>query len=194
MFRKILVLTVLFFPLQACFNSKSNATTLAVSEFKTIENSLNTPKNIIFLDNEFIAKNYTSDLVEYYLKDEEGYHWTSLVTVMFYADVNNLDVVLQAMRHEYQQANKVGKKVLYEINKLNDQKGIVRSIYYPIKNDNRFNSFELYFAKYQIQDCGLVILSFSKRATPKSDPEKVIKFSDEYASAIINSLPQINCK
>ncbi|MBR8463291.1 hypothetical protein KDD93_01735 [Campylobacter sp. faydin G-24] len=182
---KILLSSLMAFALSGCLNMQSISYATTPSKSDTL-NALNLPDTIVYNGEKF-SKTYTTDnLVEYYLKGEKDFSWSKLISVMYDPNLKDIDVYIDSIKNVHDIENHE-----YSITKLDENRAIDKTLYYPMPNNANFSDYEVNFNIATKQNCGIIILFYAQRF---NDLKSAREFINSHESYFMTNAPKVECR
>ena len=173
--------------LTGCDGSKSYALTPNASELEYI----NLPKSIELDELNFMLKGRNLTSAEFYLADEDGFDWSKLVTVSFSAKAD-----IKSYKQAFENSLKSGRfgNTKFELKFVSGSEYKGYAIYFPVKDDKKFDSYEIDLIQSKKLDCGLVTMHYAVKFSSDINEKTIKTFIAKKLSKISSEFPKITCK
>ncbi|MBQ9620034.1 MAG: hypothetical protein IJR44_06025 [Neisseriaceae bacterium] len=188
---KKIYIMMLVATLTACATVSPNEEAKEEKIIPTIQTVYQLPETIRLNNQTFYKRFDGVDTAEYYLSQQQENQWQEMVSLRMLGRID-MDAFAKSLKATHEAENAKAKR-RFEV-KQNGQQIVEKTLFYPIKNDARFNKYEATYALIQPSDCGMLAISYSKNFPRTQKANKLWQDWRKKESWFIKNAPKIACQ
>lgn len=157
-----------------------------------IGDTLALSQSIKFGGKTFHKRYESGDLAEYYLSGDPDFGWSELITVQKLGDVD-LEKFAQILSASLKNQGAIFGVRVHKMGGRVDKISEI-SLFLPVKNDDRFKTYEANVALSKTLKCGAFSLRYAQNLGNLQDPQTIWKNWSGRAKILLEKLPKLECK